>query len=413
MANARTRREFLRDALAVGAAATAVRRAENAAAAEQGGQLPSIKLGELEVSRLILGSNPFFGYSHGNPHASDAEMRAYFTDERIVAVLDRAAEQGITAVWSPCYDRWIRLWTEYQAKGGKLKIWIAQPDQLPMAREIRTAAKNGAKAVCIQGCQVNAHLGQGKFDVVRGWLELIKSFGLPAGMGTHGAKTNLVAEEKGLPTDFYHQTLYRPDNYVREGLEESLATIEKLEKPVVAYKVLGAGRIARRRASLRSQTLEAQRRDLPGDVSEEDRPDCRKCRPHRGNGGDGPGNPQKRLGGTPSSNLDLASRRYFNGHFHAKSLLEDRGHRVGSGNPARPAGQVGCCPRRRRKAARNKGLSGRRLLFSQLPSRRCANERMKGKGWSEWELVKAAPPPFSRSSPAQPAAVGIHGRIRP
>ena len=80
--------------------------------------------------------------------------------------------------------------------------------------------------------------------MVRGWLELIKSFGLPAGMGTHGAKTNLVAEEKGLPTDFYHQTLYRPDNYVREGLEESLATIEKLEKPVVAYKVLGAGRIA-------------------------------------------------------------------------------------------------------------------------------------------------------------------------
>jgi hypothetical protein len=72
---------------------------------------------------------------------------------------------------------------------------------------------------------------------------LIKSFGLPAGMATHGAKTHLIAEEKGLPTDFYHQTLYRPDNYVREGLEESLATIEKLAKPVVAYKVLGAGRI--------------------------------------------------------------------------------------------------------------------------------------------------------------------------
>jgi hypothetical protein len=30
---------------------------------------------------------------------------------------------------------------------------------------------------------------------------------------------------------------------VKEGLEESLAVIEKLDKPVVAYKVLGAGRI--------------------------------------------------------------------------------------------------------------------------------------------------------------------------
>jgi hypothetical protein len=43
--------------------------------------------------------------------------------------------------------------------------------------------------------------------------------------------------------DFYHQTMYRPDDYVRQGFEESLATIEKLEKPVVAYKVLGAGHI--------------------------------------------------------------------------------------------------------------------------------------------------------------------------
>ena len=30
---------------------------------------------------------------------------------------------------------------------------------------------------------------------------------------------------------------------MRKGLEESLATIEKLEKPVVAYKAFGAGRI--------------------------------------------------------------------------------------------------------------------------------------------------------------------------
>ena len=69
------------------------------------------------------------------------------------------------------------------------------------------------------------------------------ALGLPAGMATHGAKTHLLAEEKGLPTDFYHQTLYRPDNYVPQGLEESLATIAQLAKPVVCYKVLGAGRI--------------------------------------------------------------------------------------------------------------------------------------------------------------------------
>jgi hypothetical protein len=227
----------------LGTAAAAVRMAEGVAEAEKPGELPKIKLGKLEVSRLILGSNPFFGFDHGNPQASGKEMCAFYTDARIMAVLDQAAEHGITAVWTPCYDRWVRLWNQYQEKGGKLKIWIGQPDRLPMEKEITTAAKNGAKAVCIQGCQIDGQIGQGKFEVVRGWLELIKSFGMPSGMGTHGAKTHLMAEEKGLPTDFYHQTLYRPDNYVPEGLEESLATIEKLDKPVVAYKVLGAGRV--------------------------------------------------------------------------------------------------------------------------------------------------------------------------
>jgi hypothetical protein len=62
-------------------------------------------------------------------------------------------------------------------------------------------------------------------------------------MATHRATTHLEAEERGLPTDFYNQTLYRPDNYVKKGLEESLDVIEKLDKPVIAYKALGAGRI--------------------------------------------------------------------------------------------------------------------------------------------------------------------------
>jgi hypothetical protein len=170
-------------------------------------------------------------------------MKQWYTPERVMAVLDQAAEHGITAVWTPCHEEWVRTWNDYQDKGGKLKIWIAQPDRLPMERDIEIAVKNGSKAIAIQGCRIDDMVGKGKWDVVRGWLELIKSRGLPAGMATHTATAHLEAEERGLPTDFYHQTLYRPDNYVKQGLEESLATIEKIAKPVVGYKVLGAGRI--------------------------------------------------------------------------------------------------------------------------------------------------------------------------
>jgi hypothetical protein len=244
MKHATTRRQFLTKTVAVAAAAATTGLVDKAPAARgSAGRMPMIRLGKLQVSRVFLGSNPFFGFAHGNPQAGAKEMREWFTDERIMAVLDEAADLGINAVWTPCYDRWLRVWNKYRENGGKLKIWVAQPDRQPMEEEILTAVRNGSQAICIQGCNIDGQVNKGRWEVVRGWLELIKSHGLPAGMATHGSNTHLDAEEKGLPTDFYHQTMYRPDNYVKAGLEQSLATIEKLDKTVVGYKVLGAGRL--------------------------------------------------------------------------------------------------------------------------------------------------------------------------
>ncbi|MFZ5829323.1 MAG: twin-arginine translocation signal domain-containing protein [Planctomycetota bacterium] len=238
------RREFLKQAGAVGAAmATAHCPLPMAAAEPDADPMPMITLGTLRVSRVFLGSNPFFGFCHGNPQATGDEMRDWYTPQRVMSVLDEAADLGINAVWTPCYDHWVRLWNDYRDKGGRLQNWIAQPDRRPMEAEIRTAVKHGATAVCIQGCNVDDEVRHGRWEVVRGWLELVKSHDLPAGIATHGATTHLEAEEKGLPTDFYHQTMYRPDDYVPAGREESLAMIARLAKPVVAYKILGAGRI--------------------------------------------------------------------------------------------------------------------------------------------------------------------------
>ena len=237
-----TRREFLTDAALLTAASAAVR----AAGAAPGGsaeKMPTIKLGSVEVSRLILGSNPFFGFAHGNPQAKADEMRQWYSEERTMAVLDAAAERGITAVWTPCYERWIELWNKYREKGGKLKTWIGQPDSFDkMTEHITACAKNGGKAVCIQGECVDRAYRQNDHARVKGWLEHIKGLGLPAGMASHKPTTHLIAEEKQLPADFYHQCVYQPENYSAACWEQAMATIGKLAKPVVAYKVLAAGR---------------------------------------------------------------------------------------------------------------------------------------------------------------------------
>lgn len=233
-----------RDFIARSALGPVLAAAIQTAARADGQPLPRIALGDLEVSRLILGSNPFFGFSHQTAER-DQEMRDYFTPERMVETLEAAAEAGVTAIAAPVYDQWIDLFTQYREDGGRLRDWIAQPDPPPDAMEetIRRAVDAGAAAVFIQGHQVDDRYAAGEAEVVRRWVELIKDLGVPAGMASHLHTTHLAAEEAGFPTDFYFQCLYNPaEGYLAEQRERALDAIGRIEKPVIAYKILAAGR---------------------------------------------------------------------------------------------------------------------------------------------------------------------------
>jgi hypothetical protein len=244
------RRDFLKSgaALAVGGLTSAAKPiSATAARLPTAGALPAVRLGTLEVSRLILGSNPFWGYSHKSAQL-DEEMRRHYTDERIVQILDEAAECGLTAVTSPPDERWVKLWTRYLENGGRLKIWISQchgkPEQ--MFGEIDRSVKAGAKAIFIQGARVEEQFARGNFDVLRSWVERIKAAGLPAGAAAHWPEIHPELERRQFPTDFYYQCLYnasKSSDYSAAERAKAVATIERLEKPVIAYKILAAGRL--------------------------------------------------------------------------------------------------------------------------------------------------------------------------
>lgn len=245
-----SRRTFLKDTALLAGAVAAMQSLELAAA--QGtstATMPMIRLGNVEVSRLILGTNPFFGYAHKDGDIG-RQMQEYYTDERIIAVLDQAAELGVTAVAGPPMPRWLALFAKYRERGGKLKTWIAQPHGSPkaMKKEIETCAKGGAKALFIQGHKVEDQFDKKAYEVVRGWVEHAKSLGMAAGMASHRPETHLIAEKLGFPTDFYFQCFFRvdqhPENYALECREKAMETIKKItNKPVVAYKILGAARL--------------------------------------------------------------------------------------------------------------------------------------------------------------------------
>jgi hypothetical protein len=251
MAGRINRRQFLKASGVAGAAVALGVSVRMGGAEEAAKPLPTIKLGTLEVSRFLLGSNPFWGYSHKNPKL-DEEMKEYHTDERIIQICDEAARCGLTTIASPPDQRWVDLWAKYRAGGGKLSVWVAQchGEGAMMPEEIDRAIKGGAKAVFIQGHRVEQQFSWNKIDVLRKWLDQIKNAGLPGGFAAHWPNIHLELEKQKFPSDFYFQCCYnltKPDalgDWCREADRKlAMETIRQIEKPVVAYKILGAARL--------------------------------------------------------------------------------------------------------------------------------------------------------------------------
>jgi hypothetical protein len=86
--------------------------------------LPSIRLGDKEVSRLICGGDPISGISHFT-HEMDWDMLRYYTMPRLQALLDECWQQGISTVQTRGDRFTMRMYLEHRENGGQLQ-WIAQ-----------------------------------------------------------------------------------------------------------------------------------------------------------------------------------------------------------------------------------------------------------------------------------------------
>ena len=87
--------------------------------------LPTIQFGDYEVTRLIVGGNPFCGNSHSS-QALSQEMREYYTAEQVVQILRRCQAAGINTVQARGDYHRILYWIElFRREGGQLH-WIAQ-----------------------------------------------------------------------------------------------------------------------------------------------------------------------------------------------------------------------------------------------------------------------------------------------
>ncbi|WP_437658934.1 hypothetical protein [Sorangium sp. So ce1182] len=216
--------------------------------------LPVIHLGTLPVRRLVAGSNPISGFSHAGAERTTA-MLDYFSVENIKRFFAACEAGGVDAVIARVDALIIRVLREYWHEGGTIK-WIAQtaPEHRDPVKNITQAYRAGAKAIYIHGGEVDRLFEKGEPEQVRAQLERIRSLGLPCGMAAHRPAHLLAAQDAGFPVDFFLVCMYQlqgyqgnanrepEDNFNDADRPTALSALARLERPCLAYKVLGAGR---------------------------------------------------------------------------------------------------------------------------------------------------------------------------
>ncbi len=229
-----------------------------------------MKIGDAEVTRLIVGSNPFTGKSHLNEQV-DADMVSYFSEERAFSMLMKCEEAGINAVQSRGSMPAMGLISRYRAAGGRL-LWLAQTGKSleTFDEELDKMMKYSPAAVCIHGELADELYLNGALELLPALMDKIRRKNLPVGICAHFPEVLAYAEEKGLSPDYYMASLYnlfQPDrsqdvNPEGERFEDSdipkmYEVIRSLSAPTIALKILGAGRRCADQETVRAAFCEA------------------------------------------------------------------------------------------------------------------------------------------------------------
>ena len=265
-----TRREFLKGATAVTAGALAG--APRARAEGAGATLPTVALGSHRVTRLIVGSNPIYGYSHFN-RQYDQHMLEWFTDERIVKLLIDCEKAGINT-WQASFNyNMKRQFPKIRGAGCKIQFiclaasWHYDEKMGHTPEDIldgtikcaQAAAEFKPIGIAFHGAATDILYRAGKIDLLKTYIDKVHDLGIAAGISTHNPKILDTLREKGFANDFYMAGLHYLNRHPEEWMKEigtlplgdgfissdppkMAEAIRKVDKPALVYKVLAAGR---------------------------------------------------------------------------------------------------------------------------------------------------------------------------
>jgi uncharacterized membrane protein YphA (DoxX/SURF4 family) len=238
------------------------------------GELPKGKIGNLEMTRLILGCNLIGGWAHARDLLYANQLfRQYNSENKIFETLNICEQAGINT--TNMVNQFYPLLNKYKKITGSKIMSICQVhmdkvDQDPLY-EIKEAIDYGATSVYIQGAYADRFVKAEKMDILWKAVDYVRSQGYLAGIGAHSIQTPIACEKAGLKPDYYFKTVHHDqywsanprefrvefqldgeyfldhnkyhDNIFDLFPEQTVEVFKGIDVPWVGFKVLAGGAI--------------------------------------------------------------------------------------------------------------------------------------------------------------------------
>ncbi len=238
-------------------------------------KMPVGKIGNLTLGRLISGSNLISLNMHSRDLEYVTDLAAHYnTEERVLMTLKKCEEYGANGIVLKNHNfkrfKLSRYWDEW---GGKMK-WIADvitTDINAYEKLLVEHLELGASAAYLWGGASDTWYYQKKQDNIIKAFEIMKKYDIPVGICAHRLEPIAFCEKEGLKPGFYMKTLHHDrywsahpkanrrymemfekesdehaeyhDNMFCHDADETVAFMQDVKVPWIAFKVLAAGAI--------------------------------------------------------------------------------------------------------------------------------------------------------------------------
>ncbi|MCP4760616.1 MAG: hypothetical protein GY870_02470 [archaeon] len=213
--------------------------------------MKKIKIGKKEYSKIICGTNAFYGHSHFSS-ARDKEYLERLSDNYIKKVLNYCIDNGVNSIETCANERIQNIIDEIKKDSDFNFIGTTRLDETSTMNshqvKLKFLIKNSADICIIHSQFVDRPGSVEEIKGLQSMIDKIHEAGLLAGISTHKNSTIELCEKK-YDLDVYLYPLNMlgfvyPGYEGNETVKERIELIRRVDKHFIIMKSLAAGRLA-------------------------------------------------------------------------------------------------------------------------------------------------------------------------